>query len=173
MISDAEKKLLIRGTQVNYYFVCRTKLWLFSHHIQMEHESDIVELGKLLHDETYKREEKSLILDDLISADFVRKGKLLEVHEVKKSDKIEEAHFFQLLYYLYYLKKEKGIEEIRGFIDYPKLRKKKEIRLTPDNEKRLKKVLEDIDTVVRGDFPRPQKKSRICRSCAYLEFCWA
>ncbi|MDK2979339.1 MAG: CRISPR-associated exonuclease Cas4, partial [Bacteroidales bacterium] len=44
MISEAEKKLLVRGTQINYYFVCKTKLWLFSHHIQMEQESDIVEL---------------------------------------------------------------------------------------------------------------------------------
>jgi len=45
MISEAEKKLLVRGTQINYYFVCKTKLWLFSHHIQMEQESDVVELG--------------------------------------------------------------------------------------------------------------------------------
>lgn len=172
MISEAEKKLLVRGTQINYYFVCKTKLWFFSHHIQMEHESDVVELGKLLHDNAYKREEKSLILDDLISADFMRKGKVLEVHEVKKSNKMEEAHFFQLLYYLYYLKNEKGIEKIRGFIDYPKLRKRKKIRLTQDSEKRLEEVLKDIDTIVKGDLPQPQR-SKICRSCAYLELCWA
>lgn len=172
MISEAEKKLLVRGTQINYYFVCKTKLWLFSHHIQMEQESDAVELGKLIHDDTYKREEKGLILDDLISADFMRKGKVLEVHEVKKSNKMEEAHLFQLLYYLYYLKNEKGIEKIRGFIDYPKLRKRKEIRLTHDIEKRLEKILQDIDSIIKGDVPQPQRK-KICRNCAYFEFCWS
>ncbi len=172
MISEAEKKLLVRGTQINYYFVCKTKLWLFSHHIQMEQESDIVELGKLLHDDTYKREEKSLILDNLISADFMRKGKVLEVHEVKKSNKMEEAHLFQLLYYLYYLKHKKGIEKIRGVIDYPKTRKRKEIRLTQDSEKRLEEILKNIDIIVKGDLPRP-RKGKICRSCAYFEFCWS
>lgn len=172
MISETKKKLLVRGTQINYYFICKTKLWLFSHHIQMENESDIVELGKLLHDDTYKREEKSLILDDLISVDFMRKGEVLEVHEVKKSNKMGEAHLFQLLYYLYYLKNEKGIENIKGFIDYPKLRKRKEVRLNRDSEKRLEEILKNIDIIVKGDLPWP-RKGKICRTCAYFEFCWA
>ena len=34
----------VNGTQINYYFVCKTKLWLFSHNIQMEQESDNVSL---------------------------------------------------------------------------------------------------------------------------------
>ena len=28
----------INGTQINYYFICKTKLWLFSHNIQLEDE---------------------------------------------------------------------------------------------------------------------------------------
>ena len=31
-------KSKINGTQINYYFICKTKLWLFSHNIQLEHE---------------------------------------------------------------------------------------------------------------------------------------
>lgn len=40
----------------NYYQLCHTKLWLFSHNIQMEQESDIVALGKLTHEEHYSRD---------------------------------------------------------------------------------------------------------------------
>lgn len=39
------KELHITGTQMNYYFLCHTKLWYFAHHIQMEQESDLVALG--------------------------------------------------------------------------------------------------------------------------------
>ncbi|MEM3489504.1 MAG: Dna2/Cas4 domain-containing protein, partial [Nitrososphaerota archaeon] len=30
------------GTQVNYYFVCKRKLWFFSHNIELESDSDLV-----------------------------------------------------------------------------------------------------------------------------------
>ena len=54
---------------------------------------------------------------------FYKKGKTLEVHEVKKSNKMETAHRFQLLYYMHYLKNKKGIQDIKGVIDYPKIKK--------------------------------------------------
>ena len=97
----------INGAQINYYFICKTKLWLFSHNIQMEQESDTVSLGKQLHESTYKRD-KDFLIDNLINIDFIRKKKNIEVHEVKKTQKMELSHEYQLLYYLYYLKKEKG-----------------------------------------------------------------
>jgi len=36
----------ITGTEINYLFVCTRKLWLFHHHIEMEHTSDYVALGQ-------------------------------------------------------------------------------------------------------------------------------
>lgn len=41
---------LVTGTEFNYYNICRRKLWLFSHGIQMEHTSDNVLLGKMIDD---------------------------------------------------------------------------------------------------------------------------
>ena len=48
----------ISGEQINYYFICKTKLWLFSHKIEMEHSSDLVLFGKYLDENTYKKEKK-------------------------------------------------------------------------------------------------------------------
>jgi RecB family exonuclease len=55
MLSKTEKHLQIMGTQINYYFICHTKLWFFSHHIKMEQESDLVSMGKQLHQGTYQK----------------------------------------------------------------------------------------------------------------------
>ncbi|MCM8807893.1 MAG: CRISPR-associated protein Cas4, partial [Candidatus Omnitrophica bacterium] len=41
----------ITGTQVAYYIVCKRKLWLFSHQIEMEEFSDYVLIGKIISEE--------------------------------------------------------------------------------------------------------------------------
>lgn len=162
----------ISGEQINYYFICKTKLWLFSHKIEMEHSSDLVLFGKYLDENTYKKEKKDFIIDNKIQIDFIKKEKLIELHEIKKSQTMENAHKFQLLYYIYYLKKNKGIENIVGYINYPTHRKKIKVELNNENEKQLEDVLNDISSIVNSNIPIP-KKSRICRNCAYFEFCFA
>ncbi|NYB51211.1 MAG: CRISPR-associated protein Cas4 [Methanobacteriaceae archaeon] len=170
MLSDSEKELRIIGTQINYYFICKMKLWLFSHHIQMEHESDLVSLGKLLHQKSYNNE-KEYTIDNLIAVDFIKKREHLELHEVKKSSKMQKAHEYQLLYYMYYLKHEKGIRNIKGIINYPKIRKKTCIDLDESKEKELKNIIKEIVNIINNDPPKPEKM-KICRRCAYFEFCW-
>jgi len=162
------KDLRITGVKVAYYFVCPTKLWLFSHNISMEHESDYVQIGKLIHETSYKGRDGVNI--DEIAIDFIKRGDVIEVHEVKKARSIEEAHKMQLLYYLYYLKK-KGIKAV-GYIDYPKLRKREYLELNPDYERKIEFVLQDIKRIIEGKMPAPVFK-RICRKCAYAEFCFA
>ena len=44
----------VTGTAINYLFVCPRKLWFFQNHIEMEHTSDLVSMGQLLHEESYK-----------------------------------------------------------------------------------------------------------------------
>lgn len=161
----------VNGTQINYYFICNTKLWLFSHNIRLEHESENVKLGKILHEDSFKRE-KEFLIDNLINVDFIKLTDCIEIHEVKKTRKMEKSHEYQLLYYMYYLKNEKDIGNIKGFLDYPKNRKKKEIFLTKEKEDELLKIIEDIYKINENEMPKP-KKSKICRKCAYFEFCFS
>lgn len=161
----------INGTQINYYFICKTKLWLFSHNIQLEDESENVKLGKILHEDSFKRENDYLI-DNLINIDFIKLSDCVEIHEVKKTQKMEKSHECQLLYYMYYLKNEKGIDNIKGFLDYPKNRKKRQIFLTPEKEDELISIIKNINEINTKDMPKP-KKSRICNKCAYFEFCFS
>ena len=161
----------INGTQINYYFICKTKLWLFSHNIQLEHESENVKLGKILHEDSFKRE-KDFLIDNLINVDFIKFTDCIEIHEVKKTQKMEKSHEFQLLYYMFYLKNEKDIDNIKGILNYPKNRKKKEIFLTKEKEEELFEIIEDINKIISSEMPKP-KKSKICNRCAYFEFCFS
>ena len=162
----------ISGEQINYYFICKTKLWLFSHNIEMEHGSDLVSFGKILDKTTFKKEKRDFIIDNKIQIDFIKKGEVIELHEIKKSRTMENAHKFQLLYYMYYLKKNKGMDNTIGFINYPTIRKKVMVELSKENEIHLEEILEDIVKIVNSTIPKP-KKSRICINCAYFEFCFS
>ncbi len=88
------------------------------------------ESERVLDEESYKRDEKHINIDNVINIDFIRSSGVL--HEVKKSRKIEEAGIFQVKYYLYYLKK-KGVTDIRARIDYPLLKQSLEIELTEED----------------------------------------
>jgi len=85
---------------------------------------------------------------------------------------MERAHRYQLLYYLYYLKELKGVENVEGEIDYPLLRKKERVVLTEKLKEELRDILKGIKEVIA--MPEPPRPSylRICRKCAYFEFCW-
>ncbi len=160
-------ELAFTGTQVNYYFVCKRKLWLFSHDLQMERTSDLVDLGKLLHETSYPRKAKEIELGP-IKIDFLTQG--CEVHDIKRSRKLERAHVGQMLYYLYYLKR-RGIEAV-GVLDYPRSRRREKVELTPEKEKELEEVLEEMREILSQPAPPPAEKRPRCRRCSYYEMCW-
>ena len=153
------------GTEVGYYFICRKKLWWFHHGIQMETESDRVKLGKVVHENSYERKKKEISIDNKIVLDWQSDG---VIHEVKLSDSMEEAHEFQLLYYIFYLK-QKGVEGLTGQIDYPKLRQTKKIELTAEKEAKLKETLMEMEKIVSLDAPPEVLFRRECAEVANLE----
>ncbi|MEM1536062.1 MAG: CRISPR-associated protein Cas4 [Candidatus Pacearchaeota archaeon] len=160
--------LLVTGTQVNYFFVCKRKLWLFSKHLSMEQTSELVTLGQLLHEQSYKKNFKEILIDNL-KIDFLHDG--CEVHEIKKSKKIEKAHIYQLLYYIYYLKK-KGINA-KGIINYPLLRRIEKVELTEEKEKEIEKILDEIKKIISSLYPPEKEKKPYCKKCSYFELCWS
>lgn len=160
----------ITGTQINYLFICKRKLWLFSHHIEMEHTSDYVAIGELLHEESYARERKGIQIDDMIHIDFIDKDGIL--HDVKLSQSMELAHEMQLLYYLYVLK-QKGLPNRVGVINYPKQRRKTEIELTPEKEQEVESAMKQVIEITSLPVPPSAEFSKLCKSCSYIELCWS
>jgi CRISPR-associated exonuclease Cas4 len=162
----------ITGTHINYYFICKRKLWLFANDIQMEHTSDLVYEGKLIHESSYpQRAERYEELEiDGCKIDFYdAKNKV--VHEIKKSDKVEVAHEWQVKYYIYVLERN-GIEGTTGILEYPALRHKSQVILTDEDRIKIQKIETEIEINTSPDKCLPVLEKKMCRNCSYYEFCY-
>ena len=80
----------------------------------MESDNENVMLGKLLDENSYRRDDKHINIDNVINIDFIKEHQ--ELHEIKKSKAIEEAGIWQVKYYLYYLK-QRGVKGLTAKID--------------------------------------------------------
>jgi len=135
----------------------------------MEQESDTVFLGKLIHEHSYPRERKEILVDGVVRIDFLDEE---AVHEVKKSRKMEESHVGQILYYIYCLR-QKGVDIRKGIINYPRERRTLEVELTPDKEEEIGRTVDEIIEIKEQPSPPDVLNSRVCRKCSYEEFCYS
>ena len=169
-----QSAMTITGTHFNYYQICRRKLWLFGNGINMEHTSDLVYEGKLVHEDSYpqrsaKYEEVEI---DGIKVDYYD-TKNRVIHEVKKSNKVEKAHEWQLKYYIYVFERN-GIEGVTGILEYPLLRKTSEVVLSDVDREEIERMRNDIEVVLSSEeFSEACVRKGICRNCSYYDFCFS
>jgi len=163
----------ITGTHFNYYNVCKRKLWLFANGISMEHSSDLVYEGKLIHEQSYPQrpERYEEIEIDGIKLDFYDSRNKI-IHEIKKTDKMETAHEWQLKYYIYILE-QNGIEGVTGILEYPVLRQTEKVFLSDDDRVQISKIKNDIEFIVNSDSCPDINKTRVCKLCSYYDFCFS
>lgn len=135
----------------------------------MEQNSELVKIGKIIDEETYKREKKQILIDNTINIDFIKNGAVL--HEVKKTKSVEEAGIWQIKYYMYYLEN-KGIENIKAKIDFPLLRESKEIILEDNDRQILDNVIKNIKDIMKKNSPTDVINSKICNKCSYFDLCY-
>ncbi len=160
--------ITVTGSQINYYNVCHRKLWLFSHQITMEHTSDNVKIGSLIHETSYKKKKKEIQLDG-IKIDFYDKNNGV-IHEVKKSKAIDTAHHWQLKYYIWYFK-QLGID-VSGSVDYPVLRRREKVTLSEEDNIQIIQMLDDIEHIILKETPPDVIHAKFCKKCSYYELCY-
>ena len=162
----------IIATHINYYFICKRKLWLFANGINMEHSSDLVYEGKMLHETSYpQRSERYEELEiDGVKIDFYDARNKV-IHEIKKSDKIEVAHQWQVKYYIYILKKN-GIEGVTGLLEYPMLRQTEKVELTDQDITLILEFVKNIEQIISNEQCPSVINNKICKQCSYYEFCY-
>ena len=131
--------------------------------------SELVELGKFLHNQKYFNEEKEVLIGS-IKIDFIKNKDILEIHEIKKSKAVEKAHIMQALYYVFYLET-LGIKA-KAILHYPKINETKEIYLTEEYKKELLKAIKEIEKIKILDIPPKSNLRSVCKNCAYYELCF-
>lgn len=172
--------MTINATLINLYQVCKRECWLHANGVRMEHTSEIVSEGKLLHETSYQdRAAKHNELE--LTAEFegiILTGKIdfydarnKQIHETKRGDKVEEAHQWQVKFYLWMLALN-GIEEATAILEYPLLRNRDLVRLSDEDVYYLKNILYEVLQLKDGDSCPPVINSKICRKCSYYEFCY-
>lgn len=159
----------VTGLMVYYYHVCKRKLWYFAHDLNMEHNSEIVGMGKLLDETSYSRETKHVLIDESINIDFIQDWKI--VHEVKKSKIVEEASIWQTKYYMMILK-DNGLEVEKGIIDFPLLRSREIVELREEDIIYLREVIEKISSIINCKEVPNLVEKKICKKCSYYEYCY-
>jgi CRISPR-associated exonuclease Cas4 len=138
----------------------------------MEHTSELVYEGKLIHENSYQQRSDKYeeVQIGSIKVDFYdAKNKI--IHEIKKSNKIDIAHEWQLKYYIYIFEKT-GIEGVSGILEYPKLRKTHEIYLSDIDRERIVEIEKEISEIINSENCPPKINSNICKKCSYYDFCW-
>ncbi len=160
----------ITGTLIWYYYVCPREVWLMAHEINPEQDNPFIEIGRLIHEDSYPREKKGFETSEM-KIDLIKsaKGKTI-VGEVKKSSRFLKSATMQLAYYLLRLS-EMGMETL-GELLIPKEKKRIKVELTPELELELEKAFASIREIIAQDKPPEPVKIRFCNRCAYKEFCW-
>ncbi|WNJ20036.1 CRISPR-associated protein Cas4 [Pontibacter sp. G13] len=163
---------MLTATLYTYSFQCARKMWLHHHKMVMEHTSDLVSEGRVLHETSYRQRAnryREIALEGMKIDHFdARQG---IIREVKKSDKRERAHVAQVKFYLWRLE-QVGISTQYGLLEYPAQRKTLKVFLADSDRMEIPQQCAQIQGVLDGTCPERLAKNR-CRHCSYLDFCWS
>lgn len=160
----------VNGTLINYYFHCKRQCYLFGNRLNLEDNSEIVQIGKAIHEERNKSDNTEIAIEN-IKLDKLTQEYLIEV---KKSDADVEAAKWQLILYLKILK-DKGIVR-KGKLEFIEKRKtlKKQliIELTSELELELVAKIKAIEDLLSSEIIPTTINKASCKKCAYYEYCY-
>lgn len=154
---------------------------MHANEIRMEHNSEVVYDGKLLHETSYPgRAERytEISLSATLTNDIEMIGKVdfydpknNIIHELKRSDKAEDAHIWQCKFYIWLLLLN-GVSDTHAILEYPRLRQLNEVRLSENDISYLKHIVVEIGALVGAEDCPPRLNKPICKSCSYFDLCY-
>ena len=156
----------LTGTIINYFYHCKRQCWLFAHKINLEDNSELVKIGRAIHE---AKETQEIAIDnikiDKISDEYLT--------EIKKSDADLIACKYQILFYLQKLK-QKGIFKKGRLEIVEKKNSSRKIQIyelnkkTEDELEKSKKMALDL---LNQEIVPPVETSKKCTKCAYYSYC--
>ncbi|MBE6059466.1 MAG: CRISPR-associated protein Cas4 [Clostridium sulfidigenes] len=161
----------VNGTLINYYFHCKRQCWLHGNRLNLEDNSEVVKIGKAIHEEKAEQGKNTELTIDNVKIDKLTNEYLVEV---KKSDADIEASKWQLLLYLKVLKG-KGIDR-KGKLEFVEKNKSKNkilyVQLDEESEIKLDNVVKSIEDLINMEEIPSAINKPTCKKCAYYEYCY-
>lgn len=156
----------LTGTIINYFHHCKRQCWLFAHKINLEDNSELVKIGRAIHEAKETQEvEIDNIKIDKISDEYLT--------EIKKSDADVTACKFQILFYLQKLKRKGIIRKGRLEVVEKKTgsRKTHIYELDELSENKLNEAKSaTLELLNQPNVPKIEKGKK-CSNCAYFSYC--
>lgn len=90
----------VNGTLIWYLNICKREVWLMSHYIVPDQQNENLDLGRFLHEQTYKRNGKEIAFGNIRFDVLLETKDKLVIGETKKTSSFSEASKWQLMYYL-------------------------------------------------------------------------
>lgn len=161
------RTLFINPSILHSYMVCERQAWLEFRGFKPSRENEDLDHGRQIHRFSFPDGRKEILVDNFLKIDLLKDGMIAEI---KKSSKRLEAARIQLAYYLYYLRKFKGIET-KGILIVPDEKYREIVELTPEIEMILINNLREAEVRLSSDTPPNPKPYEKCKKCSYFEFC--
>ena len=157
----------------NAYNLCPRQAWLMSRNLTADQDNLYIDIGRLIDEESYKREKKKIYLaDSNAMVDMVTKqdGRYF-IAEIKKSSATLKSGIFQLKYYLYLFYK-RNIN-IDGVIKIPKEKKSIKVHLNEKDIRLIESKIDELNEILSREEAPQAKRLKICSKCGHNEFCWS
>lgn len=166
-----KEPIQITGTEIAYLYICKRKLWLFAHGIKPENENVNVQIGKHIQETAFKREEKEIPIGDIGVIDWAAFQHGI-IHETKKGKTPGKGDEAQVRYYLWWLNTH-GVNVKESQIHYPVMKKTQTVYWNEESKKQAEEDVNACKTVIGQAVPPAVFKYPYCKSCAYMELCYA
>lgn len=161
----------VNGTLINYFFHCKRQCYLHGNRLNLEDNSELVQIGRAIHEVKADGGENTELAIENIRLDKLTAEYLTEI---KKSDADVEASKWQLYYYLRILKR-KGIIR-KGKLEFEEKNKTKRttmiLELGDAEEQRLEQIQSQIEELLLGETVPEVEERAGCKKCAYCEYCF-
>lgn len=163
---------MVTGSVLLSSTVCDREAWLMAHQIEPDQFNPFIEIGRLIHTESYKSNQIREITLPGMKIDMIyEQGQVVVVGEIKKSSKFLKGARLQLLYYLNEIKKRQV--QATGKILIPKEKKQITVVLDEQSIDELNQAIKNAEKIISLSKPPQRKKSSFCSKCGYEEFCWS
>jgi len=158
----------ITGTLVNYYVTCKREAWLYSRKISVNQDDENILIGRVL---SQIEEDKlhDFPFSNLKFDKIDRRGGHYIVTEYKKSLSNPEGAKMQLLFYMWQLKTNLKLKEIKGVV----VSGRTKIAVSGDKNsmKFMENLVREIEDFISTPTPPQFKKIKYCSGCAYRDYC--
>lgn len=164
----------LSGQTLYYFIVCKRKCYLSYNGVRTEHTSDLIKIGKYLHEIRQQSNSEKLGTENVeidiegIKIDSIQKEYVIEY---KKRNSSLEATKAQLLFYLYKLK-QKGVIK-KGKLIFKENRDNITLELDEKNEKWIKSIIKEAKQLLKKEETPPVINLPKCKNCAFYDYCYS